>query len=184
MRHFLGLAIVLSAAAGVLAACGGGKGGAPGSGALTAETAEPICRQGCEHDVTCGNESDVELCVTDCIAEVVGWARGDAFDTLSDCAAALECGANDDQCLQEVQPLPIHEEWEARCRTDLAACIDPSQIDAACEVSPSASSDDVGFFRFIAPEVMEEIIACLDLADCTMRLDCVQAELEEHGINL
>ena len=129
-----------------MAACGGGSGGGGGTGAIDQAGAEEACRGDCQHDFDCGTETDVEACVSSCAAEFVGWARADAVEIIFDCFAALECNANDDACQNNVSPLAIHEEWEAGCKTELAACVDPAEIDAACSASPiPGASDDVGF---------------------------------------
>lgn len=164
-----------------LAACGGGG---AGTGALSADQAQGICEQSCEYEASCGTEDDVAGCTTDCVDQVVGWFRADAAQSLVDCQSELACTAEDDQCLLDVEPLAIHEEWEQKCRAQLAECApDPTQLDEACEVSPDPANDDIGFFRFIAPEIMAELIDCLDGADCNARLTCVQASLDAHGIN-
>lgn len=166
-----------------VAACGHGSGGGGGTGAVTDTEAEQICTDDCQHQLTCGDivEADVPDCVTSCKGDMVGWARADAIEEVFDCRVALACGASGDGCTLGVDPLPIHQEWEDKCRVQLATCVDPTEIDQACEVSPGAN--DIGIFRFIAPAIMTELIACLDGADCTARLQCVQDTLDAHGID-
>lgn len=120
-----------------------------------------------------------------CVAEISGWVRGDAAEIIFECFAGLACGENDDACASLVEPLAIHEEWEGRCRTAMATCVEtPDQLDGLCEVSPSPTSDDIGIFRFIAPPIMEEIIDCMDAADCNARITCVQTVLDAHNVDL
>lgn len=180
MKHAIAIGFVMMAAA----TCGGGSGGGiGGTGPITQAQADQICMDVCAKEVECGSETDVESCIPTCADDFVGWARADAVQTLASCFIAAPCGTGDDECLASIQPLPIHEEWEAGCRSELAACLDQTDIDAACEVSPDPGDNDIGFFRFIAAPIMEEIIDCLAAPDCTARLDCIQGVLEVNGIN-
>lgn len=167
----------------VLVACGGGSGGAFGTGAVSQAQAEEICAADCQHDIDCGDETDgLAACVADCTADMVGWARADAVEEVFTCSAALACTESDDECLLGVQPLAIHDEWETACRADLAACFDtPDDVESICEVS--AGSGDVGFIRFIAPEVIEEMLDCVDGSDCNTQLTCLQGVFESHNID-
>jgi hypothetical protein len=170
----------------VVAACGGGgSGGGGGTGAIGQADAEELCSADCQRDIDCGTETnDLATCTQNCASEFVGWARADAVDEIFTCFAELACGENDDACAAGVEPLAIHEEWEAGCLSELAECIPPDEIQVACSASPIAGeSDDAGFWRFIAPEIMEEVIACLDEAVCDDRLTCVEGVLELHNIN-
>lgn len=166
-----------------LAACGGGQGGGLGTGPISQAQAESECQAVCQKDIDCGVETDLASCVARCAQDFVGWARGDAVSTIFDCVLAAPCGTSDGECLGDVLPLAIHEQWEAGCRSELAACLDPQQIDFACEVSPSPLDEEIGIFRFIAPAIMEDIIACLDAPDCEARLTCVENVLETNNIN-
>lgn len=167
----------------ILVACGGGSGGSFGTGPVSQAQAEDICTAECQHDIDCGNETDpLAACVADCAADMVGWARADAVEEVFTCSAALECNASDDECLLGVQPLAIHDEWETACRADLGACFDtPEETDSLCEVS--AGSDDIGFIRFIAPAIIEEMLDCVDGSDCNTQLTCLQAVFESHNID-
>jgi len=170
----------------VVAACGGGSGGGSvfGTGPITDEQADEICTADCQHDIDCGSGNDLASCVAGCKEDVVGWARADAVDAVFDCQLALECNASDDACLGLVDPLAIHEEWEAACRTDLAPCAEtPGELDGFCEVSPSPADDEIGFVRFIAPPIVEEMIDCLPLPACDARLDCLQSVFASHNID-
>jgi hypothetical protein len=165
----------------VLAACGGGEGGGLGvSRAITADEATPLCMADCQHDIDCGDTNELALCTQSCVEDFVGWARADAVDTFLSCSAMLTCDAVDDTCGANIQPLAIHNEWEAGCRANLAACID---VQLACEVSPDPANTEVGIFRFIAPEIMPDLIACLGVGDCQTQVDCVGMQLELHNIN-
>jgi hypothetical protein len=178
MRIFIGLAFVL-------AACGGGSGGGSGTGAIGQAEAEEYCRADCQRDIDCGTETnDLETCTQNCAGELVGWARADAIQEIFECFADLACDANDDACAAGVDPLPIHEEWEAGCIAKFTECI-PDEVEVACSASPIPGEiDDAGFWRFIAPEIMEEVIACLDEPTCEGGLDCVTAVLEANNIDL
>ena len=165
----------------LVAACGGGgSGGGLSTAAITLEQATPLCMADCQHSIECGSGDNLAFCVQNCTDDFVGWARGDAVDTLLECTAAQECTAVDEACLLDVRPLAIHEEWEVGCRANLASCID---VELLCEVSPSTIDGEIGLVRFIAPELMPDIIACLGTGACREQLDCVSAELEAKGIN-
>ena len=178
MKSFSIIALVMAAA------CGGGSGGGLGSSdPITAAEAEPLCRGDCQRRVDCGSDSDVAACTTACVGDIAGWARGDGVEALLACMAELACDANDDACILEVSVLAIHQEWEDRCRATMVTCFtEPGELDAACGVTAPVPSD-AAFFRLIAPEIMTELVACFDGADCTTRIDCVGAALEAHGIN-
>lgn len=167
----------------ILMACGGGNGGGLGSDAITAAEAEPFCAADCQRDFDCGDGTDVATCTSSCVAETAGWARGDAVETIFDCFAGLACGENDDQCALLVEPLAIHNEWETGCRAQLTACFtEPADAEVFCEVSPGG--DEIGFFRFVAPEIISEMITCLDGADCTARQTCLSGVFEAHNLPL
>jgi hypothetical protein len=159
----------------LLAACGGDGGSS--TRAITTAEAEALCRTDCQHDFDCGNETDVDLCTSSCADEIDGWVRLDAAEVVFECFAALECSASDDGCILEVEPLAIHEEWEDGCRSVLApSCPD---FDAAiCEVSGGEAA-----WMVVAPEVMQQFIACLDGADCGARLACIEGLIEQYGID-
>lgn len=163
-------------------ACGGG--GGADSGALTAPQAEAVCEQRCAYQVSCGREDDVESCTPRCVVDLVGWMRADAAAALADCLVSQPCTEDDDQCLFEgVGPLAIHQAWEDACRSQLVGCVDPMLLEGMCEVTPDRANNAPALFRFIAPEIMTELVACLDGADCTARLTCVEDTIEAHGID-
>jgi hypothetical protein len=161
-----------------LAACGGGDG--TSTRAITTDEAEELCRLDCQHDADCGTEDDVELCVTGCAGEIDGWVRVDAAETIFECFAALACGEIDDGCVLEVEPLAIHQEWEDGCRSVLAPSCPEFDVEM-CEVS--TSFDEAALWRVVAPEIMQEIIDCLDAADCTARLGCIEGVITQYGID-
>jgi len=165
-------------------ACGGGSGGGAG-GPIDEAQAETVCQTGCEKDVACGDATTLEDCIDDCVLTFSGWARRDALETLVECGVALTCEEDDDVCFMQIRPLAIHEEWEGRCRTDFAGCVDPADIDSTCEVDfADPAAGDGAVFSFIAAPIMREMIDCLDAEpDCATREDCVQTVLEEYGIN-
>jgi hypothetical protein len=167
-------------------ACGGGGGNRLGPGAISESQAEPICRDYCEFEVACGREIGVEECVDDCVGDVAGWARGDAVQTFFECAVSVGCTGNDDACLDDIQPLAVHQQWETACRAQLgvaAQCLSREEEDVICEVSPNPADDDIGFVRLIAPPIVEEMIACLNGADCEARINCLIATFERYNID-
>ena len=169
----------------VATACGGGSGGGSvfGTGPITDAQAEEVCTADCQHDIDCGSTQDLATCVTDCKQEMVGWARADAVDTIFDCQIANACDAGDDECLDLVQPLAIHNQWETECRANLGECAPtPEDLDGICSAT-STGDGDAGFIRFIAPPVIEEMLDCLPLPACDARLDCLQGVFQSHNID-
>ena len=161
----------------------GGSGGSLGSDAISQSDAEGFCTPDCQQQIDCGTETDLASCVSGCTADMVGWARADAVETVFECTAALACGADDDPCLLEVQPLAVHDEWETACRANLGTCLEPQDVEALCEVTGSVETDDLGFVRFIAPDIVEEMIDCLDGSACGTQLGCVEAVFANHNID-
>jgi hypothetical protein len=168
MRHSVLIALLVG--------CGGGDGGDP-TRAITAEEARPLCEATCQHRIVdCGQlGDDLASCTAECVDESAGLFRRDAFEAFYECAAALPCEESDDPCLRFVEPLPIHLEWEAACRTNLAACNDFEP--AFCDIA----SDETGVVRLLAPDIVSELIACLDGSGCEPQLDCLSAVFEAHG---
>lgn len=151
----------------------------PGSGPATFSSAQGPCEQLCEAEIRCGNPETLGECTAECQSEVDGWVRQDALETISDCLSALECTADEDQCLAMVPPLSIHEEWRDACLQQLGTC---DGIDGdICAIDPG--SGDEGIIRLFAPVVVEEMIACLDAADCVARLQCIQGVFAKYGID-
>jgi hypothetical protein len=164
----------------ILAGCGGGDG--LGSEAVTAEQAEAPCRQSCEWEIECGDATDLDACVDQCVDTISGWYRGDALETVIDCVTALDCEADQSPCGQEVEPLPIHEEYEEACRAGLAGCFEPDQLEATCEVSPDPGDDDIGIPRYWGSDVVEDLLACFDEhAECDPLVTCLQGVLIAAG---
>lgn len=171
----------------LVAACGGGSGGGLSSAAISAEDAEVICTADCEHEAACGDTQGIALCTESCMDDMVGWARGDAVQEVFECRNALACDESDDACVLLVEPLAIHREWETTCRAQLPSCFTTTaELDAFCQVDPPTpgQTGDVGLWRIIAPEVMEDLIGCLVGTDCQTQDDCIAAQFEIHGINL
>ena len=133
----------------------------------------------CQHDFDCGDETDVELCTTGCAGEIDGWVRLDAAELIFECFAALACDVSDDGCVLQVEPLAIHQEWEDGCRAVLA----PSCTDFDVEFCEVSGASDSALWRVVAPEIMQEVIACLDAADCTSRFACIEGVITQYGID-
>jgi hypothetical protein len=164
------------------AACGGGKGGGGpgGSDAISATEAEVLCRDACEGMAVCMPDSSVEACTSDCTSFAAGWMRTDALTVLATCTGDQPCGEDLD-CEQRVQPLAIHAEYEASCRELLAAC--ESDLDRKCEVdAPPAGTET--FLRFVASEIMTDVVSCFDGSDCFVMSTCVSDTLGAAGFPL
>ena len=50
-----------------------------------------------------------------------------------------------------------------------------------CEVDPAQGAEAP--WAIVAPEVMRLIVDCLDAADCTSRLACVETVITQYGID-
>lgn len=170
MKH-LGIAMLAAALA---TACGG-----PDTSAITAAEAEAPCEDLCVRDLECqGAGESLADCTAECVGELAGWVRQDGFEDFVACATELTCAMDSEMCLDEIEPLGIHREWEEQCRAQLGTCPD---FDAeACDVDASGES---GLFRLIAPEIMGEMVECLEAADCEARFVCLQNVFEANGID-
>jgi len=172
MRRWLPLALAIAA----------GCSDAPGRGPITSSEARDECTKSCEYEVDCLAE-DQQVCVDDCVTEVVGWARHDAIATLSSCRAGLTCDEDTSSCLEKVKPVDFHRKFQDACRAGLDGCAS-IDIDVDCAIEYSPDSDDIGYFRFMSEPVIDELIGCFDGADCQARLDCMEAVYAERGIQL
>lgn len=162
----------------VVAAACGGEGGA---GPVDQSTAEDGCQQICDYDVACGDTAD-PACVQECTDDVVGVFREDVFLDAVECVTALECDASDDICLTQCEPTSTHQQYEDRCREELAACgVTGDGLDESCEVTPMVESD-IGFFCILATPIIEDLLACFDEPDCQAIATCQQAVIDQ--INL
>ena len=167
----------------VCTACGSDG---PGTGPLTAAEAEDGCRADCEHRIACDPQPDqtVEACTADCVSDVAGWVRADAFEAIIDCTTALACDASDDACLAECVPTSAHDAYEAQCREVFAPCGSPEEVDGICEVSPNASTEG-GLFCLVAPSIIDEMTDCIpDGTTCQAGVACINAVAESHGLDL
>lgn len=179
------LQLCVMGAVAALIGCGGGA----GTGPISVDEAEDICRDICQRDFDCGDTSmTVDQCTADCAAEAgAGWLRADAFEDIAACGVDLACGADDDACLRECAPTSAHEEYEAQCRTVFATCVsDPSQLNGICETTPmpGVDGDDVGFWCLVTPAIMEEMLDCIpDGTACQAGATCIQAVAESHGLD-
>lgn len=152
----------------------------PGTGPATFSSAQGACEQLCEAEIRCGSTETQGECTADCQGEVAGWVRQDALESVSDCISGLDCAADEDQCLAMVPPLSVHEEWRDKCLMQLATC---EGIDGGiCSITPGGSGDE-GIIVLFAPVVVDEMIACLDAADCVARLQCIQGVFAKYGID-
>jgi hypothetical protein len=157
----------------LLIGCGGGEGGLP-TRAITAEEALPLCEARCEYRRECGEVKDPAICSGSCVADLAGLTRRDATEAFIGCELELPCGASDDVCLAFVEPLEIHLEWEAACRTYLDTCPD---LDVRCD----ATTEETGVLRMFAPEVMIELIACFNDPVCESVPSCMMEVFEAHA---
>lgn len=157
------------------AACGGDR----GTGPLSESQAREICRDGCEFDAACGQipADGIEDCVRRCGTDGAGFVREDAAFELSDCVMSLGCDAPNASCFDELEPLEVHRRWEERCGVQLAqAC--GQDHDDLCNVDPLEGDAFNNLVLVATPSVVEDMIACLDLADCEARVTCFDDVIE------
>jgi hypothetical protein len=158
-----------------LAACGGGGSSA---GPVDEGTAEPVCADLCQHEIDCETEvRTLEECTADCVDDVVGIIREDAFEDIAGCMIELACGADEDPCVEECAPTDSHQTYEDRCREELPACgVEGAELDNTCEVTPmpGVDGDDRGFLCLIAVDHIEDLTDCLDEPDCEAIALCYQ----------
>jgi hypothetical protein len=163
---------ILVAIAAPIACTEHGKGGGGGpTAAVTIASAEASCRTGCEHDASCGISTDVNQCTMDCQNQFAGWMRQDALDQLADCSQQLACG-DSNTCIDQIMPLPIHTQYETACRAALACEPD---VDARCEVDAPPAGSTETLIRFIAPEIVMDMIDCFTGSDCAGAATCVES---------
>jgi hypothetical protein len=119
----------------------------------------------------------------------IGQAEGEELCTI-DCQKDIDCGLESDlaSCVQSCT-----EDFVGWARADAVRTIfncvaelpcgagDDTEDLAVCE--STLGEGDAGLFTLIAPEIMEEILTCLDEAICDDRLNCIIAVLETHNIN-
>jgi hypothetical protein len=150
----------------LLAACGGGGAGA----ALDPDEARPHCVDLCDREVACEPGSDHAACMDDCLG-IATWMRGDVFPVVIDCVAALACGANDDACLEGIEPLPIHDEWLEACTAAMADC--------QSDYLPGLCGDSQ--VELLDPAITRELIDCARLP-CAEIDACIVEVLQSRGI--
>jgi hypothetical protein len=136
----------------------------------TAETAQSACESGCAWDVDC-NGTDLQECIDDCVADAEGWIRQDALEEFQGCVAKLTCDDNPDDCGAYVKPLDVHVAFSEKCTAQLAECEMPAELDCTVDFDPD--DYDAGAVRFATPEIVDELSACLDGADCDARTSCM-----------
>jgi len=147
------------------------------TGAVSDADAEVLCENGCSYDVDC-LAADLDACIADCVDSAAGWVRHDALAAEQACIADLPCDQDPGVCGDRVKPLQIHRDFSAKCDMQLADCT--SLIDCTVDFNPDDPS--AGELRFAAPNVIEELSACLDGADCTARTDCITGVFDAYGI--
>ena len=163
-------------------ACGGGDDG-PGPEPATMASAQGPCTQLCEAEIRCMGETDpLATCTAECQSEVDGWARQDALEVFADCMSGQSCraapdtGIDEDPCIAMISVLDVHRQWNTKCNMQLASC--DAELAELCVVE-----GENGFVRLFSPVVVNEMLACLDAADCPTRLMCVEGVFTKYGID-
>lgn len=157
-------------------ACGGGDGG--NTDPVTVASAQPGCSSICEQEIRCGSTNTLAECTSECQMGIDGWVREDALEAFADCATNLTCEADSDTCFSMISVLDVHREWSMKCNAQLSACDIDQDI---CAIQHT--SGDEGLILLFAPVVVEEMITCLDGADCAARLTCLQNVFTKYGID-
>jgi hypothetical protein len=160
----------------LFAACGGGASTAP----VDHATAEQYCQEDCDHQASCDGMIDAATCTSECMSVVEGIFREDVLADVTECSTALACGADQYACFEDnCTPTSTHEAYESRCREVLAGCdVSAADIEGECETT-AMPRIGVGTVCAVAPEVLDEMIACFD-EDCEAIAACEQAVVDAH----
>ena len=132
------------------------------------DTAQDGCAADCQHRIDCGSTTPLAECTAECVASVTGVIREDVFNDVVDCSTQLACGASNDACEALCTPTAAHERYEAACRGVFAACLDPTELNNLCSVTPTGSGD-AGSFCYFAPSIIDEFTACVPAGSVTTR---------------
>lgn len=152
----------------------------PHVGIATAQEAQSACERGCAWDVDCLG-TDLDECVADCVADAEGWIRQDALEAFQGCVAQMTCDDDPADCGAYVKPLDVHRGFETKCNEQLAMCDVPEDLDCSVDFDPEDT--DAGIVRFVTPEIVKELSACLDAADCDTRTSCMLDAYQAYGIH-
>jgi len=167
--------LVIGSAIGLIVACGGGNSGGddPGDPVATDE-AQATCMDFAAHAQQCGWGGNINAADWNCGEAAILW-RADVFRDVASCAIGLPCAGDGVTCIQlalGIAPLPVHENYAARCTTRKAECSLVGDTDASrALLSCSASA-----FAAYANPLVESVIACFDAA-CADVVPCLDATL-------
>ncbi len=177
MRIALAFGVVFAS---TLLACGGGD----STGPVSMDTAQEGCAADCQHRIECGSTEPLAACTAECVASVTGVIREDVFNDVVDCTTQLACGASDDACEALCSPTSAHERYEAACRAVFGSCLDPTELNDLCSVTPTGSGD-AGAFCYFAPVIIDEFTACVPAgATCEAAITCFQNVATAHNIDI
>ena len=177
MRISHGLGVAFASA---LLACGGGD----STGPVSMDTAQDGCAADCQPRLDCGSTTPLAACTAECVAPVTGVIREDVFNDVVHCSTQLACGASNDACEALCTPTAAHERYEAACRGVFAACLDPTELNNLCSVTPTGSGD-AGSFCYFAPSIIDEFTACVPAgAACQTAITCFQNVATAHNIDI
>ena len=109
----------------------------------------------------------------------------------ADCQHRIDCGSTTPlaectaECVASVcTPTAAHERYEAACRGVFAACLDPTELNNLCSVTPTGSGD-AGSFCYFAPSIIDEFTACVPAgAACQTAITCFQNVATAHNIDI
>ena len=152
-----------------LGACGGGSDAGP----LSAAEADEGCTISCRRNLECDAQADpLEACVADCRDEIQ-ILRRDVFWDAIDCLRDTPCDGDESRCLT-CEPTELHLRFADRCRAQLAACLDASELAVTCEVDYT-DFEDPGVVCLLNTDIISDVMDCLDRPDCASRLACIEA---------
>jgi hypothetical protein len=151
------------------------------TGTGTIADTQSACEAGCSWDADC-NLADFDTCVEACIEDAAGWQRQDALQLENTCVSRLSCDDDPDDCGAYVEPLAEHLAFEAKCLATLSSCGLEDELD--CSTSFDPDDPDAGLVRYMTPELVAELSACLDLADCDAAIECIDDTLDPFDLEL
>jgi hypothetical protein len=126
------------------------------------------------HATQCGWGGNINGADWNCGEAAIVW-RADVFRDVARCAIELPCTGQGSSCLAiafESAPLPIHDEYAARCQARKAECGLVSTSDTS-SVILRCSADALAAY---ATPVMDSIRACFD-KPCASIVSCLNDTL-------
>lgn len=166
-------------------ACGGGD-DPPSTDLQTEAEAMAECQRHCEaEDGRCEAPDGEHLafCIDECQDDAT-WIREDAARARLACIEKLACDFDPDidDCLDIVEPLDVHLDYEQICREAVLAC--DGQDDLGRDFPPCLCDvDGDNLVSWVAPAAMPPVIECLS-QPCGDILSCLELSLPHDGVEV